>query len=251
MKIPKEYIYIDSADGFQILLYRCLSYLYNTRTETVGTSINEILELCHYSLRSKGDKNIAHKVKKSISTFASKSNLIWDNKHDYRSSNNVNANAHLRFKVNKAVFDPPDDFVILYDTEWDKLMSISNRLSKSILLRVYLYIKSWNFQNTEIITESVCGCYKKETVIAEELHISVRQLDNYLKALCDNGLIVKHVIGSYKKNGKVYNAPNVYVLGSDLNAQQHIQEAVDRLKYTYKVDEFLPMVHKNRKMRKD
>lgn len=81
--------------------------------------------------------------------------------------------------------------------------------------------------------------------------MSVRQLDNYLKALCDNGLIVKYITGSYKKNGKVYNAPNVYVLGSDLNAQQHIQEAVDRLKYIYKVDEFLPMVHKNRKMRKD
>lgn len=217
----------------------------------VGTSINEILELCHYSLHSKGDKNVAHKIKKSLLTFVSKSDLIWDNKHDYRSSDSVSANAHLRFKVTKTVFDPQDNFVILYDTEWDKLMSISNRLSKSILLRVYLYIKSWNFQNTEVITESVCGCYKKETVIAEELHMSVRQLDNYLKALCDNGLIVKHITGSYKKNGKVYNAPNVYVLGSDLNAQQHIQEAVDRLKYTYKVDEFLPMVHKNKKMRKD
>ena len=77
-----------------------------------------------------------------------------------------------------------------------------------------------------------------------------RQLDNYLKVLCDNGLIIKHITGSYKKNGRVYNAPNVYVLSSDLNVQQHIQEAVDRLKYTYKVGEFLPMTHKNKKIRK-
>lgn len=249
--MPKKYIYADSADNFEILLYRCLSYLYKTRTRTVGTSINEILELCHCSIYSKGNRENTHRIKALFNIFIARSDLTWDNQCDYKSSNNVNANAHLRFKVNKAVFDPPDNFVILYDTEWDKLMSISNRLSKSILLRVYLYIKSWNFQNTEIITESVCGCHKKETAMAEELHISARQLDNYLKALCNNGLIVKHITGSYKKNGKVYNAPNVYVLGSDLNAQQHIQEAVDRLKYAYKVDEFLPMVHKNKKIRKD
>ena len=207
--------------------------------------------MCHCSLYSKGNRENAHRIKALLNTFIARSDLTWSNQYDYKSSDSVSSNAHLRFKVTKTVFDPPDNFVILYDTEWDKLMSISNRLSKSMLLRVYLYIKSWNFQNTEVITESVCGCYKKETAIAEELHMSVRQLDNYLKALCDNGLIVKHITGSYKKNGKVYNAPNVYVLGSDLNAQQHIQEAVDRLKYTYKVDEFLPMVHKNKKMRKD
>ena len=173
--MPKKYIYADSADNFEILLYRCLSYLYETRTRTVGTSINEILELCHCSIYSKGNREITHRIKALFNIFIVRSDLTWDNQCDYKSLNSVNANAHLRFKVNKAVFDPPDNFVILYDTEWDKLMSISNRLSKSILLRVYLYIKSWNFQNTEIITESVCGCYKKETIMAEELHMSVRQ----------------------------------------------------------------------------
>ena len=103
---------------------------------------------------------------------------------------------------------------------------------------------AWRRELQEKLIPAGDGLYALRAVLSREASVAGPKISPQF-------IVSGEISSIYKKNGKVYNAPNVYVLSSDLNVQQHIREAVDRLKYTYKVDEFLPMTHKNKKIRKD
>jgi predicted transcriptional regulator len=249
-KIPKHYINDNTASA-EILVFRCLSYLNVPRQNRALVSVDDIISLSGYSLTYDGRTRILNKdfIISVLKNFVQDGKIELLNCSDFV---NVVHNTQMAFRLNPNVFNPSDQYVVLNDSEWDKIVLIKSRIPKYELLRVFLYLKSFMASNTEIITKQVCACYRGVDKIAQDLNMTRKHLDKIIGQLIKCGLIIKHEVGSYfsKAHKKIQNAPNVYVLASDKNVKQHIQDGINRLQYNLGVSEFMPIVHKGKKIKK-
>ena len=162
--MPKKYIYADSVDNFEILLYRCLSYLYETRTRTVGTSINEILELCHCSIYSKGNREITHRIKALFNIFIVRSDLTWNNQCDYKSLNNVkieNPATKIPILTFHRIVDSESKEKYFKDNKWVNDLEVTDNELK------YLYNNGWK---TIDLDEFYCW-YNKDCEFPEKTFV--------------------------------------------------------------------------------
>lgn len=255
VKIPIKYIFNKTDKKIELLLYRCLKFLNYSKLDSTRTSIAELVTMCKCSLKAKNsDRNPMGQIRSCLQDFLDKGYIQWNNSQLPDSANTllkVNKFFGLDFKLNREVFDPPDKFVILYDGEWDKIMSTPTRTSYVHLLRTFLYIKYW--QSDDIVTNTYLGCYKTEQAMASDLGFTITQLNNYLAILIEQELLSKRITGSYKTLNEVRNAPNIYTLVSDEKRNRRVSDTLQLLKTTYGVGDegFMPIVYKDKCIRKD
>lgn len=241
VKIPKRYVINFEGHNMEIAVYRCLKFCFYEKFGTSRTSLSEICLMCRHPVRtSASERSYLTQIRICLQKMIDEGIVKWDNSLFPQKTNtvqNVNKLSQLKFVLNEKAFDPQDNFIVLYDSEWERIMDIPIKLNKMSLLRTFLYIRYCNV------------CYKPEPAIAADLNLALQQLNSYLQILVDYKLIVKHITGSFKTKGGIRNAPNIYMLVSAPQIEKQMAEALNNLKFVYGVDEFLPIVYKNKRMR--
>ncbi len=246
IKVPKSFIREGASNNSEILIYYCLYYRDNWRSET-AVSISEITEMCGYSSKNQHKSSFLHKVRNWLMHYLNEGKLKQINGLP---PDKADIKEHLVFKLTDKFYS--SNFVMLTDEEFNTIVHFKTRVPKYSLLRCYLYIKSFMFQNTEQLNGMICAYYRDMDDTAEVLNITRKQLDKALELFIKNGLLIKHETGSYKNSiGLITNAPNIYVLTSDDQAEEHINDATKRLKHILKVKKFMPTVYRGKKIKKE
>lgn len=252
-------IYIDVNSGYTVEQDELITYIglcHHKKlidNDIVETSINNICYDANYSFdRHKG--SYLTKIKGHLQTFVDRG---WIMVFAGSSLERVRNDSCIRLKLLKG-FEPQKDYTMLTENEFDNIMEYDGNICKSIVLRVYLFIKSKMFYKSESSGfEKFSAYYMNGDAAINDLKISRERYDNCLNFLVNKGLLAKYETGSYyTKHNSIINAPNVYVL-NDKDKIDNINEAVKRLKYKYLKSEygngndFMPIVYTGKKIKKD
>lgn len=242
-KIPKFYLSPEAKNNPEVMIYRSLSYCENLRGES-RVSIAEITQMCNYSL-DLHEYGFCSIVKSYLLKFLQDKKII---QIAGTPCSKATINSHLTFRLLENFYS--SKFIVLTDEEFDSIIRIRSCVPRYTLLRCYLYLKSFMFQNTEQLNGMVCAFYRDMDDTAEVLNITRKQLDRALQLFIKNSLLIKHETGSYKNSiGLITNAPNIYVLTSDDQSEEHINDAIKRLKHILKVEKFMPTVYRGKRMK--
>lgn len=229
------------------MIFTCLEYPKLLREEkTVITSVGTICEKCNYK-NIKGKSGFPYRIKTLLQDFIDKGYISYTG---IKTPLEFEFNEYLQFELSE-IFFLKDSFIKLTSEEFDTLVHIKSSAPKPLLLKCYLYVKSFIFEYKEYETDKVSAFYQAIDEMVDSLEISRKKADKCLDLFVENGLLCKHKTGSYKTPmGTIKNAPNVYVLNNE-NIKDNIAAGIKRLKFNLKVDEFAPITHCGKKLRKE
>ena len=255
-RVPKNFI-ISSANDKLLL---SIVYLDRNRTyeNNVGLSFNSLISYFGYSVH-RGNNKVTKEFKDKI-TFLLDNGLVelHTDKFPYKLSEYFSLSVINDFNLQNG-------YVVLTAHEIDTLLSFPYDTAKVFFL--YLYIKSFIYQKNRNSNNQNCEADKKSNYIsgnelkpsaffsdirsiAPDTRLSNKFVDKCVDLFIDKGLLIKKEVGSYyNKSGKRVNAPNIYVENNEY-AQDEIELALNRLKYSCKTDDFLPMMRKIKKKNK-
>lgn len=244
-KVPRGFL--GSKSGYEIMVFTCLEFSKLLRNDRVAvTSIGAICEGCNYK-NVKGKSGFPYRIKAILEDFI---NIGYINSVNKKFPTSFEYNEYSEFELSE-IFFLKDDFIKLTTNEFNTLMHIKSSAAKPLLLKCYLYVKSFIFEYQEYEIGKVSAFYQAIDEMVANLHISRKKVDKCLDLFVQNGLLCKHETGSYKTHmGTIKNAPNIYVLNNE-NAKENINTAVKRLKYNLEVEKFIPITYCGKKLRKD
>lgn len=229
------------------MIYYALSYRESFRNQT-SVSIADITNLCGYKCSNRHNGNFPCQVRYWLNRYIHDDLIVQIRG---KPPNKADIKEHLVFELTDKFYS--QKFVMLTDEEFETLIHIKCRVPKYSLLRCFLYVKSFMFKNTDTGTGMVCAFFQNIDAVVQELNINRKQIDKCLELLIEHNLIEKYEVGSYlnKITGSIQNVPNIYVLVSDKDKDKHINDAIGKLKIHYNIKEFMPPVHRGKKIKKE
>ena len=244
IKFNGNYCYVPADlclnnDKSTILTYVGVSrYMLLRKCEDINYSVFSLRDLCenaNYSSTNKQNDSYLRKVRGHLKYFEDRGLLKIVS--SYKSKfNDFTLNDTIKVALNPSFF-PKTDFAKISDEEFNTLVGKSYTVSKEKLVAVYTYIKSYMYDSDEFEIGKFCAFFKDVSSSAHNLNISVHQMDRCLKFYLDNGLLIKYQTGSYKFQGNILNAPNIYVLNNE-KAKSNINSALYCLRKHYLKPEY-------------
>lgn len=239
-RIPKHY-----HDEVEVMVRFCLDR-YRDLDDYTRFTINEICRDCGYSTKSRNVNNNFQSKIREVLLRLEKDNLIIP----FNSNTPLylaHVTDHLKYKLSDD-FSPSDNYIFLPSNVFDTIMHIKWGISKTIPLRLYLYMRSFIYDNND---KKPYGYFQNLDMAVIETGISRKRIDKCLEIFIQNHFFVKVVTGSYKKfNGKIANVPNLYLL-PDSQLDENREALLQMLKDKYEVQEFMPLTSNGNKIRKD
>lgn len=116
----------------------------------------------------------------------------------------------IQVEEKSELFNPSKDFVILTQSEFDKIVTSKSKCDKQDILSVFLNIKK--FINFGSYTNRLC--YPSHVTLCRDCHIkSTGAMNNIVDALIKDEIIYKYNSGRYKdSNGNIKYVNNLYAL---------------------------------------
>lgn len=240
-RIPKHY-----NDEVEVMVRFCLDR-YRDLDDYTRFTINEICRDCGYSTKSRNTNcNFQSKIREVLLRLE-KDNLIIPSDSNV-SLSSANVTDYLKYRLSDD-FSPFDNYIFLPSNVFDTIMHIKWGTSKTVPLRLYLYMRSFIYDNNN--NKKPYGYFQNLDMAAIETGISRKRIDKCLEAFVKNQFFIKVVTGSYKKfNGKIANAPNLYLL-PDSQLEENRKALLQILKDKYEVQEFMPLTSKGNRLRKE
>lgn len=217
------------GDG-KILLVAMFLYKNLTNSNTVSLTINNLVEECGYRPDShKGKNNDQFKEMLSI--------LI---KNEYVSSSFdislIKPTEFFQVRINKdALFDTPSNFVMLEETEFNRIIHSKSNIDKASLLLGFLSIKKY----INMSPNATKLCAPSINTLRSDFNVgsnaTVRNIIDELENLC---LIYRLNCGCHKQDGSIRNTPTCYAL-----EEKALRGAEVFLETTFKIDDIMPYVY--------
>lgn len=185
-----------------------LSYLkiYSSISGHINVSINHLIKQIGYVPdRHKG--RINSKVKDLLENLEKHGDIYILNSLNDLSHNDCFV---IQIDEKSELFNPSKDFVILTQSEFDKIVASKSTCDKQDMLNVYINVKKFiNFGS-----DSNRLCYPSHTTLCRDCHIkSTGAMNNIIEGLISDKLLYKYNSGMYKdSNGIMKYVNNFYAL---------------------------------------
>lgn len=232
-KVPIDLTDYFENDYKQIMVRLCLER-YSNIEGVCFTSISLICEKCGYSV-DRHDKSFSGCVRKVLLSLVKNSEITQIYGKDIDS---VPISNQVGFYLEDKFYSLPTKMFakLSYDV-FDTIISIDYPLSKSTLLKVYVYIRGRIIENEQ----QAYGFYGSIERAVKDLDLSRKTVDACLDLFVDHNLFIKYTTGSCYIDGEPRNVPNIYVLPDD-QAENNIKALLEELKQRYGVEEFAPVL---------
>lgn len=232
-KVPIDLTDYFENDYKQIMVRLCLER-YSNIEGICFTSISLICEKCGYSV-DRHDKSFSGCVRKVLLSLIKNSEITQIYGKDIGS---VPISNQVGFYLEDKFYSLPTKMFtkLSYDV-FDTIIGIDYPLSKSTLLKVYVYIRGRIIENEQ----QAYGFYGSIERAVKDLDLSRKTVDACLDLFVDYNLFIKYTTGSCYIDGEPRNVPNIYVLPDD-QAENNIKALLEELKQRYRVEEFAPVL---------
>lgn len=237
-RVPK-----DCSDMHEVMIRFCLDR-HRDLDDNTSICIQQICKECGYSSKSRSIKRFPLVVKEKLSDLL-KQGVI---EQTFGKSPNLSDFGNMMSFHLSDDFSPCEGYILLPIIAFETISSYKWQMSKTIPLQLYLYMRSYIYDNNK--DDKPYGFFQDLRITAEVTGISRKRIDKCLQVFIDKGLFVKVEVGSHKNNNNIANAPNLYLL-PDENIEKNERELIKMMKEKYNVEEFMDITSVGNKLRKD
>ena len=227
----------------QLLIY---GYLYMNRTmrDEVKLSLEELIIGCGYTPH-KGKDRTNDQFRQELSDMYRNNYSGCFDLYTESDISTINTNERFVLNLSNILYDY-DSFTKILFNDFDKIIHSDYKI-----LLIYLYIKSYIFERKkdrdgtelESIQNKQEGYALSYEQISKGTNIAKSSVIKIIIALQDLQLIECYTTGGYKdQDGKIRNAPNIYVL---YGKQKEIPYIINNLRKQYKVNDFFEIKQNN------
>lgn len=196
--------------------------LYSPINGNIGIGINHLVKRFGYTPnyhKGKINSNIKHSIK-NLKLHNDISICKWNDKNEEEDMEICEIESisgtefiMIHIKSDSALFYPSGKYVILKESEFNKIVSSTTKLDKEDILNVFLNIKKYmSFRD-----DAKHFCFPSHRSLCSDCHITSTGLINgIIQHLESIGLIYVYNAGRYyDRNGTLKNTNNFYGLTSD------------------------------------
>lgn len=212
--------------------------------DTSWITIESIYRYCNYS-KTKRKSKVFFQIVDCLKFMRDNGMLRF-----FTDLDSLNYDTGIEIKIIAENFDFPDKWIRLTHGMFEKIMLSDSSISKENLLLAFLYVNSYIGHhprdpdgNEKLINPSSSpeAFFKNLHVMSDDIAMSRDTVTRCMQDLVSIGLLKKKTVGSIKKDNKPpQNVPNIYVI-NQVNYEQEILWALDKLRGIYQVESFGPL----------